>query len=183
MYSSVLGDFNTVILLNPKLLHSGMAKKAVKKAAPRAAKKKAKVPSPRNASPKKAKPLETDVDATVHTKEEDEVYPAEEQGILEDETSEEHELAMAVGDEDEDVYTEEGRKKLEEDDEIAPWEEGVMEGAAGLGQLGKDALTGKPLMDTDEVIEMELDGQLYRFVSEKNAIKFREKMMKKGKKK
>ena len=108
-----------------------------------------------------------------------ELHPSEEQGILPDETSEEHELAMAVGDEDEDVYTEVGRKKLEEDDEIAPWEEGVMEGAVGIGQLGKDALTGKPLMDTDEVIEMELDGQLYRFVSEKNAIKFREKMMKK----
>ena len=115
--------------------------------------------------------------------EELEVSPAEEQGILADETSEEHELAIDLGDEDEDVYTEEGRKKLEEDDEIAPWEEGLMEGAAGLGQLGKDALTGKPLMDTDEVIEMELDGQLYRFVSEKNAIKFREKMTKKKSKK
>jgi hypothetical protein len=85
---------------------------------------------------------------------------------------------MEHGDEDEDIYTEEGRKKLEEDDEIEPWEEGVMEGASGLGQLGKDALTGKPLMDSDEVIEMELGGQLYRFVSTKNAEKFREKWMK-----
>ena len=158
-------------------------KKAVKKVAPKAVKKKAKAVSPKTAPAKKTKPISVEIDPTIHAKEEDDVYPAEEQGILPDETSEEHELAMAVGDEDEDVYTEEGRKKLEEDDEIAPWEEGVMEGAAGIGQLGKDALTGKPLMDTDEVIEMELDGQLYRFVSEKNAIKFREKMMKKGKKK
>ena len=111
--------------------------------------------------------------------EELELHPAEEQGILPDETSEEHELAMAVGDEDEDIYTEEGRKKLEEDDEIAPWEEGVMEGASGIGQLGKDAFSGKAITDADEVIEMELDGKLYRFVSEKNATKFREKMMKK----
>ncbi|GEM_PF-1334478 len=169
-----------------------MAKKAVKTAKGRRSsgvvkqksssakksKKKAKV-----ISAKKAKAVETDIDPTIHTKEEDDVYPAEEQGILEEETSEEHELAMALGDEDEDVYTEVGRKKLEEDDEITPWEEGVMEGAVGIGQLGKDALTGKPLMDTDEVIEMELDGQLYRFVSEKNAIKFREKMMKKKVKK
>ena len=86
---------------------------------------------------------------------------------------------MTVGDEDEDIYTEEGRKKLEEDDEIEPWEEGVMAGASGLGQLGKDALSGKPIMDADEVIEMELDGKLYRFVSAKNAEKFREKMTKK----
>ncbi len=134
-----------------------MAKKAAKKAVKR------KVPS--------KKEEEND-------DEELEVYPAEEQGILPDETSEEHELAMDLGDEDEDIYTEEGRKKLEEDDEIEPWEEGVMEGAAGLGQLGKDALTGKPLMDADEVIEMELDGKLYRFVSTKNAEKFREKWMK-----
>lgn len=131
------------------------------------------------------KPIEVEADPTIHDSEEDDTYPAEEQGILADETSEEHELAMAVGDEDEDVYTEEGRKKLEEDDEIEPWEEGVMEGAAGIGQLGKDALTGKPIIDADEVIEMELDGKLYRFVSTKNAEKFREKMLKqksKGKK-
>lgn len=159
-----------------------MAKKVSKPAkskrrsspAAKSVKKKSKAPLP-----KKAKPLETDVDPTIHAKEEDDLYPAEEQGILADETSEDHELAIDLGDEDEDIYTEEGRKKLEENDEIEPWEEGVMEGAVGIGQLGKDALTGKPLMDTDEVIEMELDGQLYRFVSEKNAIKFREKMMKK----
>ncbi|MEK6939911.1 MAG: hypothetical protein AABX31_04235 [Nanoarchaeota archaeon] len=157
-----------------------MAKKATKpmkrrtSPAAKPVKKKSKAPLP-----KKAKPLETTVDPTIHTKEEDDVYPAEEQGILPDETSEEHELAMDLGDEDEDIYTEEGRKKLEENDEIEPWEEGVMEGAAGIGQLGKDAFSGKAITDADEVIEMELDGKLYRFISEKNAIKFREKMMKK----
>jgi len=130
-----------------------------KKAAKRAVKKKA------------AETEEDDEDLELH--------PSEEQGILPDETSEEHELAIDMGDEDEDIYTEEGRKKLEENDEIEPWEEGVMEGAAGIGQLGKDAFSGKAITDADEVIEMELDGQLYRFVSEKNAEKFRDKMMKK----
>lgn len=156
-----------------------MAKKTAKKAV-----KKAKVLS-KTAPPKRKEPIEVEADPTIHTREEDDLYPAEEQGILADETSEEHELAIDLGDEDEDIYTEEGRKKLEENDELEPWEEGVMEGAAGIGQLGKDALTGKPLMDSDEVIEMELDGKLYRFVSTKNAEKFREKMMKqksKGKK-
>ncbi|MDP3698475.1 MAG: hypothetical protein Q8R47_02715 [Nanoarchaeota archaeon] len=160
-----------------------MAKKAVKKTVKpvkgRSSLRSTNVNSSRSvkAAKKKLPEVEENDD------EELELHPAEEQGILADETSEEHELAMAIGDEDEDVYTEEGRKKLEEDDEIAPWEEGVMEGASGIGQLGKDALTGKPIIDADEVIEMELDGKLYRFVSEKNAIKFREKMMKKGKKK
>ena|SRR3989344_7322153 len=157
-----------------------MAKKVAKKAV----KKKAKAPL-KVASQKRKEPLEVRTNPTVHAKEEDDLYPEEEQGILPEETSEEHELAMEHGDEDEDIYTEEGRKKLEEDDEIAPWEEGLMEGASGLGQLGKDALSGKPIIDADEVIEMELDGKLYRFVSTKNAEKFREKMMKqksKGKK-
>ena len=114
-----------------------------------------------------------------------ELHPAEEQGILPEETSEEHEIAMVHGDEDEDIYTEEGVKKLQEDDEIEPWEEGLIEGATELGRLGKDALTGQPLMGADEVIEMDLNGKMYRFVSTKNAEKFRAKMMKeksKGKK-
>jgi hypothetical protein len=37
---------------------------------------------------------------------------------------------MEKGERDEDVYSEEGRKKLEEDDEIEPWEEGFSKGAA-----------------------------------------------------
>ncbi len=165
-----------------------MAKKAIKKVVKKIVGKKVKVPQKailKAASSKRKDSFKVETDPTVHAKEEDDLYPSEEQGINSEETSEEHELAMAVGDEDEDIYTEEGRKKLEEDDEIEPWEEGLMEGAAGLGQLGKDALTGKPLMDTDEVIEMEWDGKLYRFVSTKNAEKFREKMSKqksKGKK-
>jgi hypothetical protein len=106
-------------------------------------------------------------------KHEDEVHPAEEQGILPDKSSEETEAAMEHGDVDEDVYSKEGREKLEEDGEIEPWEEGFMEGAAQAGQLGKDALTGEPLMD--DVVEAEIKGKLYRFVSEENAKKFREK--------
>ena len=75
--------------------------------------------------------------------------------------------------------TEEGRKKLEEDDEIAPWEEGFMEGAHDAGQLGKDALTGEPLMGADDVIEMDYEGKLYRFVSRKNAEEFVKRRKKK----
>jgi hypothetical protein len=110
--------------------------------------------------------------------EEVEVYPAEEQGILPEETNEEIEYEMEHGEREEDIYTKEGRDKLEEDMEIEPWEEGFMEGATAGGQLGKDALTGEPLMDIDDVVETEIDGKIYRFANAENAKKFREKMYK-----
>nr|MBT4247806.1 hypothetical protein [Candidatus Woesearchaeota archaeon] len=110
-------------------------------------------------------------------KEQDETQnPAEEQGIEKDQSSEEVSQDMEHGDKDEDVYSKEGREKLEEDGEIEPWEEGFMQGAAQAGQLGKDALTGESLMDVEDVVETEIDGKIYRFVSQENAEKFRKKM-------
>ncbi len=47
-------------------------------------------------------------------------YPAEEQGIEPEETSEEKSEDMEHGEKDEDVYSEEGREKLVEDGEISP---------------------------------------------------------------
>lgn len=111
----------------------------------------------------------------VHASEEDDLYAAEEQGIDKELESEEKEDLMEHGDINEDVYSKEGRKKLEEDEEIDPWEEGFMQGAEQAGQLGKDALTGEPLMDVEDVVEEEIDGKTYRFVNEKNAEKFRRK--------
>ncbi|MBR9683547.1 hypothetical protein GOV03_03325 [Candidatus Woesearchaeota archaeon] len=108
--------------------------------------------------------------------EEEEVkaFPAEEQGILPKETSEEISEDMASGEKEADVYSEEGRKDLAEDGEIENWEEGFMEGASGGGQLGKDALTGEPLMGA-ETVELLIDGKKYRFVNSENAEKFRQK--------
>lgn len=106
------------------------------------------------------------------------LYPDEEQGILPDEKPEERRTKMIQGEEDEDIYSAEGRDLQEEDDEIAPWEEGFVEGAAGPGQLGKDALTGEPLKDVEEVIETEIDGKTYRFASRENARKFRARKLK-----
>ncbi len=106
------------------------------------------------------------------------LYPEEEQGILPDEKPEERRTKMIQGEEDEDPYTGEGRDLLEEDDEIQPWEEGFLEGAAGPGQLSKDALTGEPLKDVEEVIEAEIDGKSYRFTNKENARKFRAKKLK-----
>lgn len=110
---------------------------------------------------------------------EDEFYPAEEQGILPKETEDEQGQAIGLGEEDEEVYSKKGRELLEEDDEIEPWEEGFMEGAADAGQLGKDALTGEPLLDVENVYEMEFNGKTYRFVNEKNAKAFLRKQKEK----
>lgn len=110
---------------------------------------------------------------------EDEFYPAEEQGILPKETEDEQGQAIGLGEEDEEVYSKKGRELLEEDDEIEPWEEGFMEGAADAGQLGKDALTGEPLLDVENVYEMEFNGKTYRFVNEKNAKAFLKKQKEK----
>ena len=107
--------------------------------------------------------------------EELEVYPAEEQGILPEETSEELKEDMEHGERDEDPDTAEGREKLVEDGEMSPEEAGFMEGASDEGQLAKDALTGEPLMDIDDVVETVIDGKKYRFVNEENAKKFRER--------
>lgn len=94
------------------------------------------------------------------------------------ETSDELKEGMETGEKDENLDTEEGREGQVEEDEIEPWEEGFMEGAAVDGQLAKDALTGEPLMDVDDVVEAEIEGNLYRFVSQENAQKFREKKKK-----
>ena len=110
-----------------------------------------------------------------------EVYPDEEQGILPEETSDEKKAKMKLGEEDEDIYTEEGQEEEVEEDEIEPWEEGFMQGASGAGQLGKDALTGKPLVG-QKVVEVTIGGKLYRFMTEENARKFKEKMVKEKKK-
>mgnify|MGYP000312487690 CR=1 FL=1 len=102
-------------------------------------------------------------------------YPAEEQGILPEADEDTIKAEMEHGDRDESIYTDEGREKLEEDDELDPWEEGFMEGATGAGQLAKDALTGEPLMGVEDVVELVINDKKYRFVSELNAEKFRKK--------
>jgi len=102
-------------------------------------------------------------------------YPAEEQGILPEEISEEIEEDMDMGEKEEDPYTPEGREKMEDEDEIDNVEEGFMEGASGGGQLAKDALTGEPLMGPEEIVELEIEGKVYRFVNSENAEEFRKK--------
>ncbi len=95
--------------------------------------------------------------------------------MTEEETSEEKKAAIEHGEKEKDPLTKEGREYMVEDDEMEPWEAGFAEGASEEGQHAKDALTGEPLMGVDNVIEAEIDGEIYRFVSEENAEKFRKK--------
>jgi hypothetical protein len=104
--------------------------------------------------------------------EEVEAYPEEEQGIEPEETSEEEKLDMDTGEKDEDVYSEEGREKLEEDDELEPWEEGYMEGAEHKGEQGMCAHCRKVLdQEKDQIVEKEVKGRVLWFCSEECASK------------
>lgn len=71
---------------------------------------------------------------------------------------------------DEDIYSEEGREDLVEDDEISPTEEGFMEGAEGDGQGAKCRKCGKVLMG--DFIERKVDDEIYRFCSDECADKY-----------
>ena len=82
---------------------------------------------------------------------------------------------MERGDKVEDPDTKEGREALVDEDAMESWEAGFTQGASGDGQLAKDAFTGEPLMDVEDVVELEIDGEIFRFVNEENAQKFRER--------
>lgn len=84
---------------------------------------------------------------------------------------------MKKGEADEDIDTDVGREVQVEEDEIEPWEAGFAEGASEEGQLAKDALTGEPLRDMNQVVEEEINGKLYRFANLRNAEKFRKKKL------
>lgn len=88
------------------------------------------------------------------------------------------EEALDEEDLNEDIYDEKTLEDLEENDEISIEEEGFMQGANKQGQLAKDALTGEPLINPQKIIELKLNGKVYRFNSQKNANKFKEKKKK-----
>ena len=65
-----------------------------------------------------------------------------------------------------DVYESEGREKLVEDDAMSPEEAGFLQGAEGLGQDAKCRKCGKILIEADEVIEKEIEGEIMKFCSD-----------------
>ena len=102
--------------------------------------------------------------------------PAEEQGIKKPKTSEEIESDMEQGKKDETVYSEEGREKLSEDDQMEPFEQGYMEGAEGRGKKNSCAECGVQISEDDEnIVEREFEGEVKWFCSEEHAEKYAEK--------
>ncbi|MBS3168237.1 hypothetical protein J4216_03875 [Candidatus Woesearchaeota archaeon] len=71
----------------------------------------------------------------------------------------------------EDIYTKEGRRELEEEDQIVEDEEGFMEGYEQGEVLSKCANCGKVLID-EKFVEEEFNGELFRFCSNECANSF-----------
>ena len=75
--------------------------------------------------------------------------------------------------EEEDIYSEKGREKLEEAEEISPEEEGFMEGYENVDNIVKCSMCGKVL--SEDFIEEEISGKVHRFCSTGCADKYAEK--------
>lgn len=90
----------------------------------------------------------------------------------EEKTKDEQRADISEGSQDEEVYSEQGRRSLVDDDEISPTEEGFMEGAEGRGQEASCAHCGKLLGDREEgVFERKVEGKILFFCSEECAEK------------
>mgnify|MGYP001586791383 CR=1 FL=1 len=88
---------------------------------------------------------------------------------------------METGDLDEDIYTEEGRDLAEEEDEISEVEAGFMEGYKEGAKIVKCSTCKQVLSDDpDDIIEEEINGDTYRFCSEKCAEVYNKKQSKKN---
>ncbi|RMD58635.1 hypothetical protein D6825_00185 [Candidatus Woesearchaeota archaeon] len=82
----------------------------------------------------------------------------------------EQRIKVSIGEEEEDVYTVEGREEMLDDDEIKPWEEGFVEGAEHGGEQATCAHCGKVLGGIESgVVEREYRGEILFFCSEKCA--------------
>ncbi len=89
-------------------------------------------------------------------------------------TKEQKEEEIKKGNKEENLYSEEGREVLkEEEDEISSEEEGFMKGyeegdKAAICQTCKKVLV-------EDIVEIESDGETYRFCSKECAEKFKKK--------
>ena len=81
------------------------------------------------------------------------------------------EKEIETGDREEDIYTEEGREVAEDEDVITDAEEGFMEGYEEGSRAARCAKC-RAILDED-FIEEEIDGEEYRFCSEKCAETFK----------
>lgn len=84
----------------------------------------------------------------------------------------EDDLDITEDNNEEDIYYDEGTKGLEEADEITESEEGFMKGYNEETDPSKCA-TCKKILEDEEFVEEEIDGEYYRFCSESCANKFK----------
>jgi hypothetical protein len=91
------------------------------------------------------------------------------------ESKDEKRKEMEEGELDEDAYSEAGREKLVEDDEMEDWEAGFSKGAEEGGRDAKCRYCGKIIIEKDGVIERKVDGELCFFCSDEHAEKYAEK--------
>ena len=82
---------------------------------------------------------------------------------------------MEEGELESDVYSEAGREKEVEDDEIADWEEGFAKGAESGGKDAKCRFCGKILRDKEDVVEKSIDGKLCFFCSDDHVQQYMKK--------
>jgi len=96
------------------------------------------------------------------------------------ETQEEKTQDIREGEAEKDVYTEEAREEMLDEDAIEPWEEAFMEGAEGRGQQTSCRYCGKALSDDkSKVVERKIGEHDLWFCCDDCAEKF---MKKRGKK-
>ena len=74
----------------------------------------------------------------------------------------------------EEVYSEEGREKLVEDDAMSPWEDAFMDGAEEGGKNAKCRHCGKVLYREMSIVEKAVGKDLYRFCSDECLEKYEE---------
>jgi len=79
---------------------------------------------------------------------------------------EEERLDIELGEKEEQVYDDEARESLLEDDEIEPWEEGFMEGAEMDGQDAKCKKCGG-VVTKENAVEKRIAGEVCYFCSNK----------------
>ncbi len=82
-----------------------------------------------------------------------------------DETPDELEHKMHVGGKEVDVYTEEGREELLEEDEVDTWEEGFARGEDNP-ELAHCAQCGKVLGQSQKLVEREIGHTTFLFCSD-----------------
>ena len=92
-------------------------------------------------------------------------------------TREEVMREMELGDKEKDIYSEEGREELlEEEDEISDLDEGFMKGYDKGENMAVCSECSTVLKQ--DIIEEEFDDEIYRFCSEKCASKYEKKFHK-----